>query len=427
MILRLTIPARSANLQPMAITEFSSALNQVAAERGIPIESVLESIRMALVSAYKKDFLEAGNSLEEDIEITALVNPDTGEATILMQGKDVTPAGFGRIAAQTAKQVILQKIRETEKDVIMREYTQKVGDIVLGLIFRIEGNLMVFDLGKAHGIMPPSEKVASEDYRLNQKLKVLIKEIREGPKGTEIILSRSDPKFITKLFEQEVPEIQNGTVTIEAIAREAGSRTKIAVHSKEDKIDPVGSCVGQKGVRVQAVISELYGEKIDIVTYSALPEKFIASALSPARVVEVLLLNEETKEAQVSVPEDQLSLAIGKEGQNVRLAFKLTGWRLDVRGVKAIFGEIETNSTDKPQSRQKSTIGLWDTEIRIKRESDEEKEHEKTIQSEQSPEATTDDAIVDDNAPTEETPDASEQSKPAKDSAETTTESTEAV
>jgi len=287
----------------MAITEFKSALNQVATERGISVESVLESIQTALVSAYKKDYQEqTGEILAEDVVITSQLNPDTGEAKIFREGKDVTPAGFGRIAAQTAKQVILQKIRETEKDVILKEYREKIGSVVTGLIFRSEGSVLVFDLGKAHGVMPPAEAVSGEDYKMNQRMKVLIKDIREGPKGTEIIVSRADPKFIAKLFESEVPEIASGTVIVESIAREAGSRTKIAVSSKDDRIDPIGSCVGQKGVRVQAVIAELNGEKIDIVPFSSNIEKYIASALSPARVTEVQISSEENKEATVSVP-----------------------------------------------------------------------------------------------------------------------------
>lgn len=362
----------------MAVTEFKSALNQVATERGISVESVLESIRQALVSAYKKDYQEQnGVALPEDLVLTSELDADTGEAKILQDGKDVTPAGFGRIAAQTAKQVILQKIRETEKDVILKEYREKIGTLVSGLIFRSEGNLLVFDLGKAHGVMPPSEKVSNEDYRINQRMKVLIKDIREGPKGTEIIVSRSDPQFIAKLFESEVPEIASGVVVIEAIAREAGSRAKIAVYSKDDKVDPVGSCVGQKGVRVQAVIAELNGEKIDIVPYSPSTEKYIASALSPAKVTDVQIINEENKEAVVSVPEDQLSLAIGKEGQNVRLAFKLTRWSIDIKGAPSIFGMTQEEKTEKENKEtKKGTVGIWDLDIKERKEADAAKKSE---------------------------------------------------
>ena len=354
----------------MAVTEFKSALNQVATERGISAESVMESIRQALVSAYKKDFQEqTGKEVAEEVVVTATLDPDTGEAKVFEADKDVTPAGFGRIAAQTAKQVILQKIRESEKDVILKEYREKIGTIVTGLIFRTEGSVLVFDLGKAHGVMPPSESVNGEDYRMNQRMKVLIKDIREGPRGTEIIVSRSDPQFIVKLFESEVPEIASGTVTIEAIAREAGSRTKIAVASKDDKIDPIGSCVGQKGVRVQAVIAELNGEKVDIVPFSVSIEKLIASALSPAKVTEVQIVDQENQAAVVSVPEDQLSLAIGKEGQNVRLAFKLTKWKIDIKGAPSIFGLTTEEKTQKDlKEGKKGSIGIWDIDIKERKD-----------------------------------------------------------
>lgn len=360
----------------MAVTEFKSALNQVATERGISAESVLDSIRQALVSAYKKDYQEQnGKDLPEEIVITANLDPDNGEAKISEDGKDVTPAGFGRIAAQTAKQVILQKIRESEKEVILKEYRGKIGTIVTGLIFRAEGSVLVFDLGKAHGIMPPAESVNGEDYRMNQRMKVLVKDIREGPKGTEIIVSRSDPRFIIKLFESEVPEIASGTVVIEAIAREAGSRTKIAVSSKDDKIDPIGSCVGQKGVRVQAVIAELNGEKVDIVPFSVSMEKLIASALSPAKVTEVQIVSQENQAAVVSVPEDQLSLAIGKEGQNVRLAFKLTKWKIDIKGAPNVFGLTQEEKAEKDaKGGKKGSVGIWDIDIKERKDAQKKAE-----------------------------------------------------
>jgi N utilization substance protein A len=367
----------------MAVTEFKSALNQVATERGISAESVMESIRQALVSAYKKDFQEqTGKELAEDAVITAQLDPDTGEAKIFDAQKDVTPAGFGRIAAQTAKQVILQKIRESEKDVILKEYREKIGTIVTGLIFRTEGSVLVFDLGKAHGVMPPAESVNGEDYRMNQRMKVLVKDIREGPRGTEIIVSRSDPQFIVKLFESEVPEIASGVVVIEAIAREAGSRTKIAVSSKDDKIDPIGSCVGQKGVRVQAVIAELNGEKVDIVPFSVSIEKLIASALSPAKVTDVQIVDQENQAAVVSVPEDQLSLAIGKEGQNVRLAFKLTKWKIDIKGAPTVFGLTQEEKADKDAKEgKKGSVGIWDVDIK------ERKDAQKKAETPDAPEA----------------------------------------
>jgi N utilization substance protein A len=346
----------------MAITEFNAALNQVATERGIPVEAVLESIKMALISAYRRDLKESGQDAEAE-EVDVDLDPETGEARILKDGKDVTPAGFGRIAAQTAKQVILQKIRETEKDVVLDEYKSKVGTIMSGTVFRVENNTVILDLGKAHGVMPTQEQVESEVYRMGQKLRVLVKDIRETPKGTEIIVSRSDANFIKELFRHEVPEIASGVVKIEAIAREAGSRTKMAVSSVDEKVDPVGSCVGQKGVRVQSIISEVFGEKIDIIPFHANPEKFVAASLSPARVTEVVLDNEE-KKATVSVPEDQQSLAIGKEGQNARLANKLTKWKIDIKGVSGVFGSEAEEKTEQQNKGYQPVVGVWDEAIR---------------------------------------------------------------
>ncbi|MFH1566333.1 MAG: transcription termination factor NusA [bacterium] len=327
----------------MAITEFNAALNQVASERGIPAESVINSIKLALISAYRKDFPDV--PLEDiDPQIDSL----TGEVKILIKGKDKTPPGFGRIATQTAKQVILQKIRETEKQTIIEEYKKKIGQIVSGYIFRVDRNVTILDLGRAQGVMPVSEQVPTETYLTSRKIKVLVKEISEGPKGEEVIVSRSSPKFIEALFEQEVPEIASGVVKMEVIAREAGNRTKMAVSSSDERVDPVGACVGQKGVRVQSIVSELGDEKIDIITYSADSEKFIIASLSPAKVVGIKI-DEKKRESTVTVPDDQLSLAIGKEGQNVRLAAKLTGWKIDIKGDGSSEG-AEENEEKKVKS-----------------------------------------------------------------------------
>lgn len=348
----------------MAMSEFSAAINQVASERGIPVESVLDSVKSALATAYKKDRKEHGEEVEiEDIVVD--LDSETGEVRILKGNKDVTPSGFGRIAAQTAKQVILQKIRETEKEVITSEFKSKVGQIVTGQVFRIENGVITLDLGKSRtqALMPQSEQVSTEIYKQNQRIKVLIKDIRESTRGPEIIVSRADPEFVSKLFEQEVPEIASGVVKIEAIAREAGSRTKMAVSSRDDKVDPVGSCVGQKGVRVQSIISELFGEKIDIVPYSGSTEKFIASSLSPAKVTEVELIEDE-KRALVSVPEDQQSLAIGKEGQNARLANKLTKWKIDIKGMAGMSGIVDETGVVSSKGEQKRVVGVWDEEIK---------------------------------------------------------------
>ena len=310
----------------MVQTEFSAALRQVCSERGLEPETVLAAVEEALLAAYRKD--SPGEDIEE-VEVE--VNLETGAVKVLRGEEDVTPSGFGRIAAQTAKQVILQRIKEAEKEALTEEYEQKVGGLTQGHIFRIENGVVILDLGKTQAIMPPQEQTPGEHYQLNQQIQVLIAEIREGGRGPEIIVSRQSPEFVRELFSLEVPEIDSGTVTIEKVAREAGRRTKVAASSSSENVDPVGSLVGQKGIRVQTVIRELGEEKIDIVEFSEDTTKFIANALSPAKVLKVSL-DEERKTAIVEVPEDQLSLAIGKEGQNVRLAAKLTGWRIDIRG-----------------------------------------------------------------------------------------------
>ena len=318
-----------------ARTEFTAALNQICAERGISPEAVMETIEAALVAAYRKDFGE-----EEGIEYSAILDEVTGSATIYRfttdkpdDKKDVTPPGFGRIAAQTAKQVILQKIREAEKDAIIGEYQDKIGNLVNGMVLRFDGQFIVCDIGRGQGLMPPEEQGRNEHYHLNQRLTLFIKDISETGRGQQIIVSRADPALVVGLFKREVPEVNSGAVEIKAIAREAGSRSKVAVWSTQSGVDPVGSCVGQKGVRVQAVIGELGGEKIDIIEYSKEIDKFIASALQPAENLEIKL-DESKKTATVTVAEDQLSLAIGREGQNVRLAAKLTGYKITLKGPK---------------------------------------------------------------------------------------------
>ena len=318
-----------------ARTEFTAALNQICAERGISPEAVMATIEAALVAAYRKDFGE-----EEGIEYSAILDEVTGSATIYRfttdkpdDKKDVTPPGFGRIAAQTAKQVILQKIREAEKDAIIGEYQDKIGNLVNGMVLRFDGQFIVCDIGRGQGLMPPEEQGRNERYHLNQRLTLYIKDISETDRGQQIIVSRADPALVIGLFKREVPEVNSGAVEIKAIAREAGSRSKVAVWSTQSGVDPVGSCVGQKGVRVQAVIGELGGEKIDIIEYSKEIEKFIASALQPAENLEIKL-DEFKKTAIVTVAEDQLSLAIGREGQNVRLAAKLTGYKITLKGPK---------------------------------------------------------------------------------------------
>ena len=243
-----------------------------------------------------------------------------------------TKTDFGRIAAQTAKQVIIQRLREIEREAIFSEFKGREGEVLSGVVQHHEGRMVYIDLGRTNGILPPPEQVEREAYRIGQRLRVYLVRVEETNRGPAIVVSRSHPRLLMKLFEFEVPEIESGTVAIKAIAREAGSRSKIAVASNDDGVDPIGSLVGQKGVRVQAVINELGGEKIDIIEWNENPQQFIAHALSPAKTLEVKVLDEAAKHAVVEVAEDQFSLAIGKHGQNVRLAAKLTGWRIDVRG-----------------------------------------------------------------------------------------------
>lgn len=308
-------------------SEFALALNQVATERGVDVSVVLDTVKNAILAAFRKD--HPGIIVEE---YSATLDPNTGEAHILHNGKDVTPPGFGRIAAQTAKQVILQKIREKEKEAIVSDYRTRIGTILNGMVLKFAGPNVIIDIGKTEGIMPPTEQIPNEKYHLNQRIAVQILEIREGLKGEEVIVSRSSNGLLEGLFRREVPEVSQGSVVIKMIAREPGNRAKVAVSSNQSGIDPVGSCVGQKGVRVQAIIAELDGlEKIDIIQWQDDARNYIAQALSPAKDVKVEV-NEETKVARVTVPSAELSLAIGKDGQNVRLASKLTRYRIEIEG-----------------------------------------------------------------------------------------------
>lgn len=327
-------------------TEFAAALNQAAAERGVDPQEVLDIIKDAIKSAYKKDY---GGEVEE-IEVE--IDDENGSARIFKGKKEVTPPGFGRIAAQTAKQVLLQRIREAEKGAIFSEYEKKIGAIVNGMIQRIDGANIIVDLGKTEAVMPVTERIQGEDYRLNQRLKFYIVGIRDGARGQEIIVSRAHQGLVQGLFKLEVPEIGSGIVEIKGIAREAGSRSKVAVSSRQTGVDPVGSCVGQKGVRVQAVIAELGNEKIDVIAYSDDPAKFVAASLSPATVDKVSV-NEAEKTAFVEVPDDQLSLAIGKDGQNVRLSAKLTSWRIDINGAEKLQESRKEKKDDKNDGTDK--------------------------------------------------------------------------
>jgi len=373
---------------------FFSAIQQICEEKGISKDKVLETIEVAIAAAYKKDFGEKGQIIRakmdpetgeiqmsqvhivvdesmlkteeeiaaeiekrkegQEIEEEEFIEGEEGQIKrvrfnsdkhiMFVDAKKIkksikvsdelitsleTRADFGRIAAQTAKQVILQRLKEAERETVYDEYKSRELSLVSGIVQRIERGIVFVDIGKVNGILYPEEQIIGEYYRISQRLRFLITEVKKEIRGPQIILSRAHPRLISKLFELEVPEIANGSVEVKSVAREAGSRSKIAVISKMDNLDPIGSCVGQKGTRVQAVINELGGEKIDIVEWSDDPNKYISNALAPAKVLDVEL-NKDHGIAKATVPADQLSLAIGKKGQNVRLAVKLTGWKIDI-------------------------------------------------------------------------------------------------
>ncbi|MFH1657047.1 MAG: transcription termination factor NusA [bacterium] len=394
----------------MDIKNFKSAIAQISEEKGLSADKVLESIEMAIAAAYKKEYGKKGQLIkatldgetgevnfrqsklavtedmiysEEEIEEMRQIREDAGERErpitmedegkekirfnperhiLLAEAKKInskikvgeeleialdTHQDYGRIAAQTAKQVILQKIKEAERNAVFEEYKSKEGEIVSGIIQQIEPRSIFLDIGKTLGILPKEEQVPGEFYRPGQRLRVYIYKVDETSKGPQIFLSRAYPKLISKLFELEVPEVASEQVLIKSIAREAGSRSKVSVMSVAQGIDPIGSMVGQRGTRVGAVINELGGEKIDIIEYSDNPEEYIAKAMSPAKVIEVKIMPK--NRAQAIVPEDQLSLAIGKDGQNVRLAAKLTGWKIDVRTPQP---EGEKVKTEEPESEE---------------------------------------------------------------------------
>ncbi len=347
--------------QLTARTDFTAAIKQIATERKISVESIIKSIEEAIDAAYYKDKYV---SKEERDTISVEVDPNTGEShvyqTVGDEKKDVTPPGFGRIAAQTAKQVILQKIREAEKQSIIGDYEEKIGDIVSGMILRMQRRNVIVDIGRGHGIMPPEEQMRGEFYKMNTRITVYIKDIREIFKGKAIIVSRSDKNLVAKLFEREVPEVSSGSVEIKAVAREAGVRSKIAVHTEQTGVDPVGACVGQKGVRVQEVIKELNNEKIDIVPFSEDIKLYIAAALAPAESL-VIEIDDEKKIATVTAPDDQLSLAIGRGGQNVRLAAKLTGYKITIQSAK---GDTQASVTGEEEYEIDQVIQDIDEELR---------------------------------------------------------------
>ncbi|HOB91825.1 MAG TPA: transcription termination factor NusA [Bacillota bacterium] len=335
--------------------EVIQALEELERERGVSKEILLEALEAALVSAFKRHYGSTQNvrvDLDGDAGtvrvfakktvVEAVTDPKTeitlDEARAISPSynlgdiveAEVTPAEFGRIAAQTAKQVVVQRIREAERDIIYEEYINRQGDIITGRIQRIEGRNVMVDLGRAEAILPQSEQMPTEQYEPGQRIKMYIVDVRRTTKGPVITVSRTHPGLIKRLLELEVPEVYDGVVEIKAIAREAGARSKVAVYSHDENVDPVGACVGHRGVRIQSIVSELRGEKIDVIEWSENPAIFVANSLSPAKVLAVSI-NQEYKIARVIVPNSQLSLAIGREGQNARLAARITGWKIDIK------------------------------------------------------------------------------------------------
>ncbi len=346
------------------VKELIAVMDELEKERGISKDYLVEALEEALVKAYKQNFdVDEGS---ENVKVT--IDKITGEMHVYSVKEvveelpvpeleisledarkidrnynigdvvniEIKPKDFGRIAAQKAKQVVVQKIREVEKEMVFTEFNDKKGEIVSGLIQKADGKIVVMDLGKLEGVMPLKEQIPTETYRVNDKIRGYVLEVEKGLKGTpQVIVSRSHPDFVRKLFEFEIPEIYEGLIEIKSVSRDAGSRSKVAVYSRDENIDPVGSCVGQKGVRIQNIINELNGEKIDVIEWNEDPAIYIAAALLPAQVMAVDV-KEEEKFAQVIVPDDQLSLAIGKSGQNARLAARLTNWKIDIKSESQI-------------------------------------------------------------------------------------------
>jgi N utilization substance protein A len=336
-------------------TQLLDALADIIREKGISKEVVMEAIEAAIISAYKRNFGQAQNvrvdlnmetgtirvlarkdvveevhdpRLEISLEEAQRINPNYQVGDVVEI--EVTPKDFGRIAAQTAKQVVTQRVREAERNVIYAEFLDREEDIMTGIVQRVDPRFVYVSLGKTEALLPVSEQMPNETYKPHDRIKVYITKVEKTTKGPQIFVSRTHPGLLKRLFELEVPEIYDGTVEIKSIAREAGDRSKISVHSDNPEVDPVGACVGPKGQRVQAIVEELHGEKIDIVRWSADPVEFVANALSPAKVLRVIV-NEAQKATTVIVPDYQLSLAIGKRGQNARLAAKLTNWKIDIK------------------------------------------------------------------------------------------------
>lgn len=360
--------------------ELILALDELENEKGIKKEYLLEAIETALVTAYKRNFdaldnvkivmdkqtgathvysikevmeIAKDDALEISVEDARKIDKDAniGDSVEV----EIVPKDFGRIAAQTAKQVIVQKLREVERDIIFTEFNDRKGEIVSGIIQKADKNIVVLDLGKLEGIMPLKEQMPTESYHVNDKIKGYVLSVERGEKGApQVIVSRSHPDFVRKLLEFEIPEIYEGLIEIKSVSRDAGSRSKVAVYSKNPDIDPVGSCVGARGIRIQNVINELNGEKIDVIEWNSDPSIFIATSLLPAKILAVDI-KEDKKFAQVIVPDDQLSLAIGKAGQNVRLAARLTDWKIDIK-TETQFREMLANGENVEEQKNDENV-----------------------------------------------------------------------
>jgi N utilization substance protein A len=338
------------DLKRLPKTEFAAAVAQIAGERNIEVQPILDSIELGLISAYKRDQKEKGIEIPEEQKFTVELSPETGSFAVFKVDEDdkktdVTPPGFGRIAAQTAKQVIDQKIREAEKDSVIADYQQKLGTLISGVVLKSDPYKVTVGIGRTEGVCPHFEQIKNEELVSGDKKLFLLKEISQDEAGRrDIVLSRADPQFIVKLFAREVPEVENGSVTVEKIARSPGQRTKVAVSSNQPGIDPVGSCIGQKGSRIQSILTQIPAdEKVDVVPFSPNINQFIIQALSPAENINIIEIND--RFVTVSLPEDQLALAIGSGGENVRLAGQLVG--LDIK--------VVSQQSQKPAKVTKAT------------------------------------------------------------------------
>ncbi len=361
--------------------ELELALEALEEEKGIKKEYLMEQIEFALVTAYKNNYKESENvkvvidretgethiySVKQVVSkiqdpVTEIVKSDAVKINKQLKVGDtvdveLNPRNFGRIAAQTAKQVIVQKLREAERDIVFGEFNERKGEIVSGIVQKADAGIVVLDLGKLEGIMPGKEQIPTEKYKVNDKIKAYVVDVVRGAKGApQVIVSRSAGDFVKKLFEFEIPEIYEGLIEVKSVSRDPGNRCKVAVHAQNENIDPVGSCVGQKGVRIQNIINELSGEKIDVIEWDEDPSIFISSSLLPAKVLAVDI-NEEEKSARVIVPDDQLSLAIGKSGQNARLAAKLTGWKIDIKSETGFREMLEEMQKQAEESEEENTV-----------------------------------------------------------------------